>query len=230
MLKKIVIVLLAGAMITGVVLAVAAVVAPTSNAEGKSAEGRGLDRQGVAGAESRGQGWAANSGTNAKNGQQGCSEDADCEGCAPEAQGSNRRSSESAPQGNQQYGGRSLQQFDRSAAQPGGSAGRGGSGARQDSLAEPVDLQTYEGTVTVSDEHIILRLADGSELELGLGPTFYREEIGFSPELGDHLSVTGYPEDGEFKVASIVDESETTYTFRDEYGRPMWSGRGWRAS
>jgi hypothetical protein len=221
MLKKIVIVLLAGAMITGVVLAVASVAAPTSNAEG-----RGPDRQGVAGEESRGRGWAANSGTKVKNAQQECSENADCEDCASEAQGKNRRSSVSAPQGNQQYGGRSLQQSDRSVAQAGRGTGRGGSAPRQDSLAELVDLQTLEGTVTGSDEHIVLELADGSEVELGIGPEFYREELEFAPELGDRLTVSGFYEDGEFKVASIVDESETTYTFRDEYGRPMWSGRG----
>ena len=221
MLKKIATVLLAGAMIAGVVLAVGAVAAPSSNAEGCDRNGRG-----TAGEESRGQGRAANSGTSAKNGQQGCSEDADCDDCGSEAQGKNRRSSESAPQGNPQGRGRSLQQFDRSAAQARGSAARGGSAPRQDSLAEPADLQTHEGIVIGSDEHIVLELADGSELELGIGPEFYREEVEFAPELGDRLTVSGFYEDGEFKVASIIDESETTYTFRDEYGRPMWSGRG----
>ncbi|MFH1926906.1 MAG: hypothetical protein ABIK79_01845 [Chloroflexota bacterium] len=89
---------------------------------------------------------------------------------------------------------------------------------------------TVESTVVAMGEHIIIELEDGTELELGMGPTFYREEIGFSTEVGEELTVTGFHEDGEFKVLSIVDESGTLMTFRDEYGRPGWSGRGNRAS
>ncbi|MCG2768501.1 MAG: hypothetical protein L6435_08995 [Anaerolineae bacterium] len=49
-------------------------------------------------------------------------------------------------------------------------------------------------------------------------------------KVGDKLTVTGFHEDGEFKVLSILDESGTLMLFRDEYGRPGWSGRGNRAS
>ena len=59
-----------------------------------------------------------------------------------------------------------------------------------------------------------------------MGPSFYREEIGFSTEVGEELTVTGFHEDGEFKVLSIIDGSGTVSVFRDDYGRPGWSGRG----
>ena len=87
-----------------------------------------------------------------------------------------------------------------------------------------------ESTVVAMGEHIIIELEDGTELELGMGPMFYREEIGFATEVGDEQTITGFHEDGEFKVLSIVDESGTLMTFRDEYGRPGWAGRGNRDS
>ena len=222
MLKKTLIVLLAGAMITGVVLTVVAVAAPTANAEGC-----GLDRRGRATGESKGRGWAANNGTRAECGPQAYSENGDCKARVPTAQGKNQGASGREGRAGQQFSGRPSQQ------QPNGStvpqkrgSGRDGNASRQDQPADPVDSATYEGTVTASDEHIVLELPNGSELELGLGPTFYREELGFAPELGDHLGVTGFHEDGEFKVLTIVDQDEITHAFRDEYGRPMWAGRG----
>ena len=107
-----------------------------------------------------------------------------------------------------------------------GQGGRGSGGSGSGSQAELVEQITVESTVVALDEHIIIKLADGTELELGMGPTFYREEIGFATEVEAELTVTGFHEDGEFKVLSIVDESGTEYLFRDEYGRPEWSGRG----
>lgn len=104
--------------------------------------------------------------------------------------------------------------------------GQGGMGAGSDGNAELVEQLTVESTVVAIGEHIIIELANGTELELGIGPEFYREEIGFEVEVGDELTVTGFHEDGEFKVISILDESNTLLIFRDEYGRPGWSGRG----
>ena len=111
-----------------------------------------------------------------------------------------------------------------------GVGGGGGNSSQANSQAELVEQITVESTVVAMGEHIIIELEDGTELELGMGPTFYRDEIGFTTEVGDTLTVTGFHEDGEFKVLSIVDESGTLMTFRDEYGRPGWSGRGNRDS
>lgn len=85
---------------------------------------------------------------------------------------------------------------------------------------------TYEGPVVDVNTEITIELNDGSELELGMGPIFYREEIGFKPEIGDRLTVTGFYEDGDFKVGEVVDESGETFLFRDEHGRPIWARRG----
>jgi hypothetical protein len=104
----------------------------------------------------------------------------------------------------------------------------GGGGGGNSCHTEPVDQITVDCTVVVMGEHTLIELEDGTELELGVGPEFYGEEIGFSTEVGDKLTVTGFHEDGEFKVLSIVDESGTLMTFRDENGRPGWAGRGSR--
>jgi len=113
-----------------------------------------------------------------------------------------------------------------------GQGGRGGGGnpSLANSQAELVEQIEVESTVVAMGEHIIIELEDGTELELGMGPSFYREEIGFATKMGDKLTVTGFHEDGEFKVLSVLDESGTLMLFRDECGRPGWSGRGKRAS
>jgi len=109
-----------------------------------------------------------------------------------------------------------------------GQGGRGGGGnpSQANFQAELVKQSTVDSTVVALGEHIIIETEDGTKLELGMGPSFYREEIGFATEMGDELTVTGFHEDGEFKVLSILDESGTLMLFRNEYGRPGWSGRG----
>ncbi|MDX1413928.1 MAG: hypothetical protein R3293_07035 [Candidatus Promineifilaceae bacterium] len=69
---------------------------------------------------------------------------------------------------------------------------------------------------------MIVKTADDQEVLVGTGPG-YLQEIGFEIAEGDTVQVTGFWEDGEFKVETITRDGETA-TLRDAYGRPMWSG------
>ncbi len=110
-------------------------------------------------------------------------------------------------------------------------AGRGqgqGNGQRLDkSVGEAADVLTIEGTVLETAE-LVVETADG-EVQVGLGPSHYREAQGFALEVGDQVRVSGYWEDGEFK-ASAVENLETgeRIVLRDGSGRPMWSGQARR--
>ena len=124
--------------------------------------------------------------------------------------------------------GESLANQQESAA-AGAGRGRTGNQPSPDPQAGVEEWLTYEGSVAGVDDHVTIELDDGSTVELGMGPVFYREEIGFTVTVGDQIVVTGYYEDGEFRVGTI-EQGGKTFRFRDEYGRPLWAGRGQRAA
>jgi hypothetical protein len=104
-----------------------------------------------------------------------------------------------------------------------------GQGTQANSLwseATPPAWQTVEGTVVESGSELLVDTADG-EILVGLGQEFYREEEGFSVEVGDTVSVEGFYEDGEFKAGTVENVTrDAVIVLRDATGRPMWSGRG----
>jgi hypothetical protein len=80
--------------------------------------------------------------------------------------------------------------------------------------------------VVESGSELLVDTADG-EILVGLGQEFYREEEGFSVEVGDTVSVEGFYEDGEFKAGTVENVTrDAVIVLRDATGRPMWSGRG----
>jgi hypothetical protein len=87
-----------------------------------------------------------------------------------------------------------------------------------------------EGTVVAVDESTMsVRAEDGSEVIVEGQPWRFALEQGFQAEPGDRLTLTGFPEDGEFKVGRIDDDTTgETVVLRDETGRPGWSGQGRR--
>ena len=125
--------------------------------------------------------------------------------------------------------GESLANQQGSGGAAGAGRGRTGNQPSPDPQTDVEDWLSYEGTVTGEDDHVTIGLDDGSTVELGMGPVFYREEIGFTVTVGDQIVVTGYYEDGEFRVGTI-EQGGKTFRFRDEYGRPLWAGRGQRAA
>jgi len=92
--------------------------------------------------------------------------------------------------------------------------------------AVPDTWETVEGTVAQAEE-LVLDLGNGQTLQVGLGPSHYRESQGFTLQVGDRVRVSGYEEDGEFK-AGVVEKVDTgeRIVLRDATGRPLWAGQG----
>ena len=119
-------------------------------------------------------------------------------------------------------------------------AGRGGGRGQSNATGErlgrnansPVEheagaLETVRGVVIVSDSEILVRTGDGSEVLVGLGQAWYREQANFTVAVGDEVSVVGFHEDGEFKAVTVENLSTgASITLRDATGRPAWAGQG----
>jgi hypothetical protein len=73
----------------------------------------------------------------------------------------------------------------------------------------------------------IIRLSNETEVEIEGRALRFLIESGFSVEIGDLISFTGFFEGGEFKLGQITNNAtERTVIVRDENGLPMWgSGR-----
>jgi hypothetical protein len=100
---------------------------------------------------------------------------------------------------------------------------------REDSVSQAdwVDLNG-ELEEMVADLWII-RLVDGTQIELEGHPLSYLIEQGFVASLGDKLATRGFYEDDHFKVGHIVNQNTgQEIELRNEAGQPMWSGDGWR--
>jgi hypothetical protein len=94
------------------------------------------------------------------------------------------------------------------------------------SEAAPQELETIEGSVVETDE-LVIETASGEIVQVGLGPSAYREAQGFVVQTGESVRVSGYWEDDEFKATEL--ENQTTgqsIVLRDASGRPMWAGQG----
>jgi len=147
--------------------------------------------------------------------------------------GANDRTDEAVPGGQSRgLGGQGAGANDRTdGVAPGGGYGRGqGQGNSQPSCAEPqaevTDWQTVEGVVVETTE-LVIETADAQTVQVGLGPSHYRESQGFVLQVGDRVRVSGYSEDGEFKAGQVENlDTGESIVLRDTSGRPMWAGRG----
>lgn len=64
-----------------------------------------------------------------------------------------------------------------------------------------------------------------STIQLSRRPLRYAYSQGFSPNVGDHLELTGFMENNEFEIISIYNlKSQITTKLRDISGHPLWSG------
>ena len=65
---------------------------------------------------------------------------------------------------------------------------------------------------------------DGQPLWVQLGPNrFWTASIGFA--VGDHVTVTGFTENGQWMAAVIVnDTTGQSFTLRSDTGQPLWTG------
>lgn len=113
-----------------------------------------------------------------------------------------------------------------------GGQGQAGSGAaaQNQTAAEPQAVPSTEwtsiaGVVQKVDVTGLSLTADaGQLLWVQLGPNrFWSAGIGFAA--GDHVTVTGFTENGQFMAAQIVnDASGQTLALRNDLGQPLWTG------
>jgi hypothetical protein len=124
-----------------------------------------------------------------------------------------------------------------------GSQGQGGNGYRGGQNSQPVEsvdpstagvpqinaditgASTITGTVSAYDlATLTVATNDGQTIIVQLGNTSYAQTIGFSPQIGQSVSVYGFPGDQDMFSAITVTIDGQTYAFRDELGRPLWAG------
>jgi hypothetical protein len=91
-----------------------------------------------------------------------------------------------------------------------------------------MEWQTIDGVVAgVATDLLTVHATDGQTVEVEGQPWAFAQQAGFAPQVGDSITLVGYDEAGEFKVAEMMNTSTSqSVTLRDATGRPGWSGRG----
>jgi len=130
----------------------------------------------------------------------------------------------------QNFNGQQLdgQELQNGQGSPGGGQGRNS----QAESAELWEAIVIEGTISQAPAAGVDMIVetDSGELLVGTGPGYLQEQ-GFDLAAGDAVQVSGFFEDDEFKAVTITRLSDgESVALRDEFGRPMWSGAGRRAS
>ena len=83
------------------------------------------------------------------------------------------------------------------------------------------------GTVVSYDlTGLSITLDDGQALYVQLGNSRYSQSIGFAPQIGEGVTVNGFPGDQGLYSANTItlDSTGQTFSFRDGNGRPLWAG------
>lgn len=88
--------------------------------------------------------------------------------------------------------------------------------------------ETAVATVTaIRSNGLWLELEDGTQARARRAAWGYAREQGFSAEVGDLLTLTGYRTSGGFEITTMVNEENgQEVALRDENGRSLWAGRG----
>jgi len=220
MLKKIVVGGFAAVMIAAVVIGIVQLAAPAADAQGRG-PGRAVEEGTTTGRGIGGWGQGGGSGALALDagttlGAQGTQGQGRGHGTQAEEAGSGQTTAERFQGG----------QGRRGQGQSGSLNGTG-TGEPQ---AEVQEWVMVEGTVVETAE-LVIETAAGETVQVGFGPSHYREGQGFVLSEGDQVRVRGYWEDGQFKAGEVENVTTgKTIVLRDEYGRPMWSGQGRRNS
>jgi hypothetical protein len=241
------------AMVGAIVVGAISLAAPSEEAHAQSGAGRGSQRTEQAAVDGQGQGWGRGRNLD-QAGQDGSGKAVGDEACADEntarRQGGNGQASGEGGQGQGQGQGRGRAVDEAtlggglgqgndgqgSGGQGNGGQGngsaRGGNGQGQRSgepQAEIEDWQIIEGLVVETDE-LVVETADGQTVQVGLGPSQYREGQGFALTLGAKVRVSGYWEEDEFKAMQVENlDTGKSIVLRDVSGRPMWAGQGRRS-
>lgn len=95
--------------------------------------------------------------------------------------------------------------------------------------AQVTDVLNLEGFVTSVDENIlVVETTAGETIEISNRGWWFAVESGFSAQLGDQLSLTGfYESEDQFEVISMQNQTNgQSVSMREETGRPLWAGGG----
>jgi len=121
----------------------------------------------------------------------------------------------------------------QAAGQGGGGyrGGQNGQSAIPSTAGEPqvnADISaasTITGTVSATDlTTLTVTTSAGQSVVVQLGNASYAQTIGFAPQIGQSVTVVGFPGDQGLFSAINVTVNGQTYAFRDELGRPLWAG------
>ena len=113
--------------------------------------------------------------------------------------------------------------------------GRGNGGQGQATNPNPgtpqANVTAYETLAGVVQNFdgvgISLTTTDGAPLWVQLGQSRYVSAQGAVYTAGDHVTATGFYENGQFQASSVInDTTGQTLTLRDASGRPLWAGGG----
>jgi hypothetical protein len=92
-------------------------------------------------------------------------------------------------------------------------------------------LEVQGNVVSADADALIVQTADGAQVAVENRPWWFAQEQGFSAQVGDQVTLTGFYEEEAFEVGRIDDTTNgQTVLIRDETGRPMWAGRGRRGA
>jgi hypothetical protein len=105
-------------------------------------------------------------------------------------------------------------------------------------LSEVDEWVTLDGVVaSVDSVELVVQTTDGQEILVDGRPWLFTQEQGFSVQVGDHVTLIGFYEDGDpltssghsFEVGQIQNASTgQTVVIREDSGRPLWAGGGRR--
>jgi len=85
-------------------------------------------------------------------------------------------------------------------------------------------VQVQGVVVSMSNRELVLSLGDGSNLGIARRSWRYATDQGFTPQIGDPVSVTGFYEQDSFEVISLINlNSGQMVHLRDESGHPLWA-------
>jgi hypothetical protein len=88
------------------------------------------------------------------------------------------------------------------------------------------EWNTYEGIVhSISEDSLMIDSINGEDLIIEGRAWKYALEHGFITDTGNSIQLSGFFEEGEFKVSWIIDiDTESFVEVRDPSGHPLWAG------
>jgi hypothetical protein len=92
------------------------------------------------------------------------------------------------------------------------------------------DWMVVSGTVTsVADDLVEIQTAAGAVIPFEGRPLSFAAEQGFTLEVGEAVTLSGFDENGEFMIGKVTNlHADATVVLRDVNGQPGWAGRGRR--